>query len=123
MPQPVAATITGLQPGTLYHFRVVSQNATGTTPGVDGVVQTPAPPVSPQPQPQTTPPPPPASLQTSATPPPPPVAPKSKPGPRAKLKGKKKAVCIRRQAALKKCAKLKPGPKKKKCIARARRIK
>lgn len=119
----VSTTISGLQPDTVYHFRIVAQNATGTTVGADGDFTTP--PVPPQPQPQTTPPPPPASLQTSATPPPPPppAAPKAKPGPCAKLKGKRKAVCIRRRAALKKCVKLKAGPKKTKCIAKARRIK
>jgi hypothetical protein len=53
----------------------------------------------------------------------PPAAPTAKPGPCATLTGKKKATCIRRQAALKKCAKLKAGPKKKACIVRAKRLK
>lgn len=38
------------------------------------------------------------------------------------LKGRKTSVCLRRQAALRKCAKLKAGPKKKACIIRAKRL-
>jgi thermitase len=48
--------------------------------------------------------------------------PQAKPGPCAKFKGVKKRVCIRRQVALKKCARLKAGAVKRKCSVRARGI-
>jgi hypothetical protein len=37
---PVSATITGLRPDTVYHFRVVASNAHGATPGADAVFTT-----------------------------------------------------------------------------------
>ena len=45
---PVAesAALAGLTPGTSYHYRVVAQNAGGTTPGGDRTFTTPAPPVA-----------------------------------------------------------------------------
>ncbi|HEX9966304.1 MAG TPA: fibronectin type III domain-containing protein, partial [Solirubrobacterales bacterium] len=36
----VSQTVTGLQPGTLYHFRLVATNATGTTAGPDRTFET-----------------------------------------------------------------------------------
>jgi hypothetical protein len=41
---PVTATLSALQPGTLYHYRLVATNATGTTEGADQTFQTPGPP-------------------------------------------------------------------------------
>jgi hypothetical protein len=38
--QAESATLAGLQPNTLYHYRVVAKNATGTTSGVDHTVVT-----------------------------------------------------------------------------------
>jgi hypothetical protein len=35
-PQPVSQAITGLQQGTIYHFRIVASNAAGTSYGTDG---------------------------------------------------------------------------------------
>ena len=39
----VSADVTGLQPSTTYHFRVVAVNADGTVPGADMTFTTPAP--------------------------------------------------------------------------------
>src|SRR5437868_1650043 len=36
----VSATITGLVPGTTYHYRLAATNASGTTNGADGVFTT-----------------------------------------------------------------------------------
>jgi 6,7-dimethyl-8-ribityllumazine synthase len=46
-----SARLTGLAPGTVYHFRVLAKNGLGTTPGGDEVFTTasPPPPVSPPP--------------------------------------------------------------------------
>ncbi len=41
---PVSTSISGLAPGTVYHFRVVATNFTGTTAGPDQAFITPAPP-------------------------------------------------------------------------------
>ncbi len=41
-PQPVAQQISGLRPGTTYHFRLVAANAAGTTASADGIVTMPA---------------------------------------------------------------------------------
>lgn len=43
-PQPLAASLAGLAPGTTYHFRVVAQNAGGTVYGADQTFTT-APPI------------------------------------------------------------------------------
>ena len=40
----VSAALTGLTPGTTYHYRVVATNNTGTSRGADGIFATPAPP-------------------------------------------------------------------------------
>jgi sugar lactone lactonase YvrE len=40
---PVSQALTGLQPGTLYHYRVLATNAVGTTPGGDRLFATPGP--------------------------------------------------------------------------------
>lgn len=53
-----AATLTGLAAGTVYHFRVVAKNASGTIPGADQTFATTSPPV-----PETT------TTTTSAPPP------------------------------------------------------
>jgi hypothetical protein len=37
---PVAAPVTGLQPSTTYHYRVVASSLHGTTPGPDGIFTT-----------------------------------------------------------------------------------
>ena len=37
---PVSAAITGLQPATMYHYRVIATNLLGTTQGADGVFTT-----------------------------------------------------------------------------------
>jgi len=39
---PVTATLTDLEPGTTYHYRLVASNSTGTTEGGDHVFATPA---------------------------------------------------------------------------------
>ena len=36
----VFATLSGLQPGTTYHYRLAAVNASGTTHGVDATFQT-----------------------------------------------------------------------------------
>jgi plastocyanin len=41
---PVSATLTGLAPGTTYHFRLVAKNAKGPAEGADGVFKTLSPP-------------------------------------------------------------------------------
>jgi hypothetical protein len=41
----VTATISGLTPGTTYHYRVVATSSGGTTQGADGIFNTPAAPV------------------------------------------------------------------------------
>jgi hypothetical protein len=41
---PVSANLTGLTPGTTYHFRLVGQSAGGTSLGADNTFTTPAPP-------------------------------------------------------------------------------
>ncbi|HEX7310380.1 MAG TPA: hypothetical protein VF232_04310 [Gaiellaceae bacterium] len=38
----VSAALTGLAPGTTYHYRVVATNSTGTSRGADGIFATPA---------------------------------------------------------------------------------
>jgi hypothetical protein len=45
-PQGVAAGLSGLAPGTAYHYRLVASNAAGTTYGADQAFTTPAAPVS-----------------------------------------------------------------------------
>lgn len=39
---PVAEPLTGLEPGTTYHFRLLAENATGTSAGVDRAFTTPS---------------------------------------------------------------------------------
>jgi hypothetical protein len=39
-PQPVSQLLTGLEPGTTYHFRVVAKNGAATVPGAAGVLTT-----------------------------------------------------------------------------------
>jgi sugar lactone lactonase YvrE len=43
-PNPVSAAVEGLEPGTLYHYRAVATNFSGTTYGPDSTFRTPAPP-------------------------------------------------------------------------------
>jgi streptogramin lyase len=43
-PVPVTTTLTKLMPGTIYHFRIVGTNATGTTYGTDSTFKTAVPP-------------------------------------------------------------------------------
>ncbi len=45
-PQSLNATVTGLQPSTTYHYRLVATNGTGTSNGIDRVFTTPASPTS-----------------------------------------------------------------------------
>jgi thermitase len=116
-PQKVSAALSGLQPLTTYHVRVVAQNATGSTAGSDMVFTTAEPPPPAQPQPAAQ-----SAFLAQVAPPAAPKVFKKKASPCAKLKGKKRSLCIRRQVALKKCAKLKAGPKKRKCVAKAKRI-
>ena len=42
MPVRVSATLSGLSPGTTYHFRVVARNSQGTSYGTDATFETPA---------------------------------------------------------------------------------
>ena len=44
--QPVALALSGLQPGTTYHYRVVASNSGGTTYGTDQLLTTATPPPS-----------------------------------------------------------------------------
>ena len=44
-PVPVSADLSGLQPGTTYHFRIVAINLVGTTHGIDQTFQTPGAPL------------------------------------------------------------------------------
>jgi Fibronectin type III domain len=39
---PVSASLTGLTPGTTYHYRIVATNAAGTSRGADGIFATPS---------------------------------------------------------------------------------
>jgi hypothetical protein len=39
--QPVSATITGLEPGKTYHYRLMAQNGAGQTAGDDAVFTVP----------------------------------------------------------------------------------
>ena len=53
--QVVSATLTGLQPGATYHYRLIATNASGTTVGADATFTTlGAPPPSPPPPPTAT---------------------------------------------------------------------
>jgi hypothetical protein len=53
--QPVSATLTGLQAGTAYHYRLIATNASGTTVGLDASFTTlGAPPPAPPPPPTAT---------------------------------------------------------------------
>jgi plastocyanin len=77
--QAVTAQVTGLKPGTVYHFRLHATNALGTRDGADATFTTSAP-ASAEPPPSEPPPsgPPPASpppSQPPGSPPPPPSAP------------------------------------------------
>jgi hypothetical protein len=47
--QPVSASLTGLAPGTTYHYRLVATNAVGSTNGADRTFTTSASPVAPVP--------------------------------------------------------------------------
>lgn len=120
--QPTGGTFndTGRSPATSYSYRVRATDAATNLGPYSGSASaaTPALPV----QPASSQPTPPAALQSQGTPTPA-AAPVTKAGPCTRLTGKKKATCIRRQAALKKCAKLKAGPTKRACIVRAKRLK
>jgi hypothetical protein len=49
----VSATLTGLRPGTTYHYRLIATNASGTTVGADAMFTTLGPPPPAQPPPPT----------------------------------------------------------------------
>jgi plastocyanin len=73
-----SAALTGLLPGTVYHYRLVAKNASGSTPGIDLSFTTQSPPAS-KPEAPSGPPsggagassPPPATIASSPPPPPP----------------------------------------------------
>lgn len=69
---PVSSPVTGLSPGTVYHFQLVASSAAGTTPGADQTFTTGATP--PPPAPPAPPLAPPALPAAPAPPPPPPPA-------------------------------------------------
>src|SRR5437868_12545172 len=52
--QNVSADLTGLRPGTTYHYRVIATNASGTTVGEDRTFTTPGSPPRPSPPPTAT---------------------------------------------------------------------
>jgi plastocyanin len=62
-----SATLTGLTAGTVYHFRVVAKNGSGTSPGVDQTFTTASPP-APEPPPKGTVPTPPPSPSVNVSP-------------------------------------------------------
>jgi hypothetical protein len=65
----VSANLSGLLPGTTYHYRLVAQNATGSSPGVDRQFTTLSPPEpTPEPKPEPTPPSPPATSTPTPAP-------------------------------------------------------
>src|SRR6185437_1809060 len=61
-----SATIGGLLPGTVYHFRLIAKNGSGPATGVDGEFTTASPPPPPPPSPS----PPPTSTTGAGSPPP-----------------------------------------------------
>jgi len=69
---PESATVSGLSPSSVYHFRLVAENTTGTSRGVDRTFTTTGPPISPTPSDPA--PPPVFPPSTSEPAPPPPVA-------------------------------------------------
>ena len=105
--QAASATVGDLVPGRTYHYRMIAEGPARRAAGEDRTFTTEPLPVIVQ------------SLRLPV------VAPKASPprkaNPCLKLKGTKKAACIRRQAALKKCATLKPGAVKRACIVKAKR--
>jgi thermitase len=100
-PQGVSATLSGLEPGRTYFYRLVAE---GLARRSDGQVMTLATLPSP-------------AVQLFGAP-----KAKAKPKPCVLLKGKKKATCLRRTAALKRCAKVRPARAKRVCIAKAKRV-
>lgn len=102
--QTLTATLDGLEPGRTYHYRLVAAGSTRRSAGQDLTFTTTPTPVL-------------VSLGRPEA-----KKPVAKPRPCMRLKGKKKSVCLRRQAALKRCAKLRPGPTKRRCIVRARKL-
>jgi plastocyanin len=62
---PVSATLTGLVPGTVYHFRLIAKNASGPSPGLDREFKTTSPPEK-EPPPPSPPPPTPTPPPTTA---------------------------------------------------------
>lgn len=110
----VSATLSGLAPGTTYHYRLVAEDAGGVTHGADQTFTTdaePAPPVkAPEPPPTTTPTPTPTTPTTTPTvTPPPKVAPviAIEAGKRLKArKGKPKAALACKHAPCKGIIKL-----------------
>jgi secreted trypsin-like serine protease len=82
---PVSTTATGLTPGTLYHFRLVTTSANGTTSGADATFTTAPPPPSTPPLPPPTPTPSPAPAPTPTPSPAPSPAPVPTSSPAATL--------------------------------------
>jgi plastocyanin len=76
--QAVSATLTGLAPGTVYHFQLVAHNVSGNASGTDRMFTTASPPP---------PPPPPSTTTTSTTTTPPPTTTIAEPPPGPPLVG------------------------------------
>ena len=123
---PVSGVLSGLAPGTTYHYRLVADNAAGVAVGQDATFATPAPPAPPPVPPAAagTP----AAASAAATPPPVraavKTAPKTKRAPCAGRRGAAKRACLlarRRALALKACSH-RPKAARPACRARARRL-
>lgn len=103
--QTLTATLDTLAPGRTYHYRLVAEGSTRRSTGQDLTFTTAAAPSL-------------VSLGVPAAT----KRPAAKSRPCGRFKGQKKSTCLRRQAALKNCAKLRAGAKKKACIIRAKRL-
>jgi hypothetical protein len=114
--QTVSIGVAGLQPGTLYHYRIRAANPTGLPTNLDvGPDQTfVTGGVGPITAGTTTPPPP--------TPTPQPPTPHPAPGPCAAKKGVAKTACVKLQRDLQACTKVKNGKTRTTCVRRAKAV-